>query len=84
MLHFLRPDVTVDIDLEAQAMDRAFQLTEEFFAAQSNVAFPLKVGRHCFRCPYFRGACPADLTSAGRPFGCGIDSDIVVMTHAGV
>ena len=67
VLHFLRPDATVDIDLEAQAMDRAFQLTEKFFAAQSSVAFPLKVGRHCFRCPYFRGACPADLTAPDGP-----------------
>ena len=67
VLHFLRPDVTVDIDLETQAMDRAFQLTEEFFAAQSRAAFPLKVGTHCYRCPHFRRACPADLTAPAGP-----------------
>ena len=67
VLHFLRPDVTFDIDLEAQAMDRAFQITEEFFEAQSNVAFPLKVGTHCFRCPYFKGVCPADLPAPDSP-----------------
>ena len=67
VLHFLRPDVTVDIDLESQAMDRALQLTEEFFAAQSQVAFPLKVGTHCYRCPHFRRACPADFTAPDGP-----------------
>jgi ATP-dependent exoDNAse (exonuclease V) beta subunit len=64
VLHFLRPDVVVDVDLGADALIEAERLTSEFFAAQSNVKFPLKVARHCLRCPYYQGLCPADLTSA--------------------
>ena len=67
VLHFLRPDVTVDVDLSDQGLARARSLMDEFFAGQSNVAFPLNVDTHCYRCPYFRGACPADATALKQP-----------------
>ena len=63
VLHFLRPDVVVKVDLGAEALDGAKRLTGEFFTAQSNVAFPLKVDQHCFRCPYYQGLCPANVTT---------------------
>ncbi len=67
VLHFLRPDVVVQVDLSEVALDGAKRLTEEFFAAQSKVVFPLKVDRHCFRCPYYQGLCPANVTTQVKP-----------------
>ena len=67
VLHFLRPDVTVDVDLSDAGLTRAGELMHEFFGAQSTVTFPLKVDTHCYRCPYFRGACPADVTALKQP-----------------
>ena len=63
LLHFLRPDIVVKVDLSAEALGEVKGLTKKFFAAQSNVTFPLKVDRHCFRCPYYQGLCPANVTT---------------------
>ena len=63
VLHFLRPDIVVKVDLSAEALGEVKGLTKKFFAAQSNVTFPLKVDRHCFRCPYYQGLCPANVTT---------------------
>ncbi|MDA1315545.1 MAG: UvrD-helicase domain-containing protein [Acidobacteria bacterium] len=75
VLHFLRPDIVVKVDLSTEALDEAKRLTEEFFTAQSNVAFPLKVDRHCFRCPYYQGLCPADVTTQTDQDSSGIEHE---------
>ena len=67
VLHFLRPDVVVDVDLSEAALMRARQMTEQFFLAQSTVEFPLRVEQHCFRCPHYRGLCPADVKTPASP-----------------
>lgn len=61
--YFLRPNVALDIDLGALAIERAREAVRRFFAAQSKVEFPLQTGEHCLRCPHYRGLCPAKLPS---------------------
>ena len=68
VLHFLRPDVVVDVDLSEAALRRARQMTEQFFVAQSNIGFPLRVEQHCYRCPYYRGLCPAEVKTPAGPW----------------
>jgi CRISPR/Cas system-associated exonuclease Cas4 (RecB family) len=60
-LHFLRPDVAVRVPLSASDLDAALALVDEMSAAQEAVNFPLNVGQHCARCPFYRGKCPASL-----------------------
>jgi ATP-dependent exoDNAse (exonuclease V) beta subunit len=56
VLYFLRPNVVVDVALDAAA---ARGKVEELCQAQSRLGFPLREGPHCRRCPYFGGLCPA-------------------------
>ncbi len=59
LLYFLRPNVAVDVAVGPPALADAAAKVEELFQAQSALSFPLRVGEHCFRCPHFRGICPA-------------------------
>jgi hypothetical protein len=43
-------------------------MTEQFFVAQSNIGFPLRVEQHCYRCPYYRGLCPAEVKTPAGPW----------------
>jgi ATP-dependent helicase/nuclease subunit A len=61
--YFLRPNLTLDVDIGEQALDRAREAVRLFFAAQSKLEFPLRAGEHCLRCPHYRGLCPAKLSS---------------------
>jgi ATP-dependent exoDNAse (exonuclease V) beta subunit len=58
-LHFLRPDVAVQVRLNAAGFDAARELVAEMASAQRSLRFPLKEGAHCTRCPFYRGKCPA-------------------------
>ena len=58
-LHFLRPDVAVRVSLDHAALDGARKLVANLAAAQATLAFPLQTGPHCFRCPFYKGKCPA-------------------------
>jgi ATP-dependent helicase/nuclease subunit A len=62
-LHFLRPDVVVEIDLAPSLLDSPEQALAEFADAQANMEFPLREGEHCAACPYYKGLCPAGRTS---------------------
>ncbi len=62
--YFLRPNLALDVDLSAPALERARDAVRRFFGAQAKLEFPLQVGEHCLRCPYYRGLCPAKLSSS--------------------
>ena len=58
-LHFLRPNVLVEVDLAPSLLESPEQVVADFAAAQERMEFPLREGDHCARCPYFKGLCPA-------------------------
>jgi ATP-dependent exoDNAse (exonuclease V) beta subunit len=60
IVYLLRPDMPVEISLNSATLDAARQEIEELFRAQSSLHFPLREGQHCFQCPHFRQACPAE------------------------
>ncbi len=55
-LHFLQTDQPVEVELDYEG---AGSLVRELTEAQETGVFPLVEGPHCFRCPYFKGQCPA-------------------------
>ncbi len=61
VVFFLRSGVPVEIDIGDGAIQVALAEVVRFFEAQEQQDYPLRVGQHCLRCPYFRGACPARL-----------------------
>ncbi len=67
VLCYLRPNVAVDVDVSASAINAAADRVKDFFAAQSRIDFPLNAGEHCYRCPHYRNICPAKLAGAPRP-----------------
>ena len=58
-LHFLRPNVAVEVDLTPSLIESPEQTVRDFQEAQSKLLFPLLEGDHCKRCPYYRDLCPA-------------------------
>ncbi len=64
VLHFLRPDAVIDVDLAAPALQAAADLAERLFQAQEARTFDLNPGPRCYRCPHFRGLCPSQPPSA--------------------
>jgi len=58
-LHFLRPNVAVEVDLTPSLLESPEQMIREFLDAQTNLEFPLREGEQCRRCPFFKGLCPA-------------------------
>ena len=62
-LHFLRPNVPVEVDLAPSLLDSPEQTVREFQEAQSKGEFPLNEGERCLRCPFYRDLCPANLGS---------------------
>jgi ATP-dependent exoDNAse (exonuclease V) beta subunit len=58
-LHFLRPDKAVPVDLTPSLLESPEQVVREFREAQETGEFPMRVGRQCERCAFYRGACPA-------------------------
>jgi len=58
-LHFLRPDIAIEIDLTPSLLDSPEQIVREFQHAQDQMEFPLREGEHCQACPFFRDLCPA-------------------------
>lgn len=59
VLHFLRPDVLVDVDLSAAGLELAERKVEEFFTAQQQQRFEVRPADRCRRCPHYRTLCPA-------------------------
>ena len=62
-LYFLRPGGAVEVDVGHEARQAAARVVHQFFEAQSQLHFPLQIGDHCYRCPHYRGLCPAKLGS---------------------
>ena len=62
VLFYLRPGEAIDIDIGERALERARELVGAFFDAQASQSYPLRTGRHCLRCPHYRGDCPAELS----------------------
>ncbi len=59
VLHFLRPDVLVDVDLSPAGLELAERQVEEFFQAQHERRFEVRPAERCRRCPHYRVLCPA-------------------------
>jgi len=59
VLYFLRPNIAAEIPMDDASLEAARAKVEELYRAQSGLTFPLRVGKHCFQCPHYRGACPA-------------------------
>ena len=57
-LYFLRPDRAVRVSLDAEALNEACAAVREFREAQERLDFPLRVGKHCYQCEFYRGICP--------------------------
>ena len=58
-LHFLRPNVPVDVDLTPSLLESPEQIVRDFQEAQSKGEFPLNEGERCVRCPFYKDLCPA-------------------------
>jgi RecB family exonuclease len=59
-LHFLRPDLVVDISLEPDELEAAVAAVHALTRAQESMQFPLREGGHCFRCGFHRSVCPSN------------------------
>jgi ATP-dependent exoDNAse (exonuclease V) beta subunit len=57
-IYFLRRNEAIPADLSPLALQATQNLVREFRDAQETLAFPLKTGDHCLRCPYYRNLCP--------------------------
>ena len=63
-LHFLRPNVPVEVDLTPSLLESPEQIVRDFEEAQAKIDFPLLEGEHCLRCPFHRDLCPAAYPAA--------------------
>ncbi|HXJ43851.1 MAG TPA: PD-(D/E)XK nuclease family protein, partial [Bryobacteraceae bacterium] len=61
-LHFLRPNLVVEVPVDAAAQSSARRLIAELRHAQNSLGFDLRTGDHCNSCPFYRGLCPANLS----------------------
>lgn len=59
VLHYLRPNQLVEVDLSPPALARVGQRLKALQQAQAKLEFPLIEDDHCHRCPHGRGACPS-------------------------
>jgi len=66
-LHFLRPNVPVEVDLSPSLLESPEQIVREFQEAQSKMEFPLIEGERCLRCPFYKDLCPAGMKKAIGP-----------------
>ena len=58
-LHFLRPNLAVEVDLSPSLLESPEQIVREFQEAQSKMEFALNEGERCLRCPFYKDLCPA-------------------------
>ncbi|MCX6592804.1 MAG: UvrD-helicase domain-containing protein [Acidobacteria bacterium] len=59
VLHYLRPNQLVEVDLSPTALARVPQRLQALQQAQATLTFPLIEDDHCRHCPHWRGACPS-------------------------
>jgi ATP-dependent helicase/nuclease subunit A len=60
-LHFLRPNVAIEVDLTPSLLDTPEQIARDFQDAQASLQFPMNIAEHCRRCQFYRDLCPAQL-----------------------
>jgi ATP-dependent helicase/nuclease subunit A len=58
-LCFLRSGRVVDVSLAWGDLEVSRNAVRALAAAQDALEFPMKIGEHCRRCPFFEGLCPA-------------------------
>ena len=58
-VHFLKPNVVVDVDLGPSLIDSPEQIVRDFLEAQEKLEFPLREGRQCRHCAFHKELCPA-------------------------
>ncbi len=58
-LHFLRPNLAVQVDLSPSLLDSPDQIVRDFQQAQHKGDFPLNEGERCLRCAFYKDLCPA-------------------------
>jgi hypothetical protein len=58
-LHFLRPNVILEIDLTPSLLETPEQIARDLQDAQSALDFPMRIAAHCARCQFYRDLCPA-------------------------
>jgi ATP-dependent helicase/nuclease subunit A len=59
-LHFLRPNVAIEVDLTPSLLDKPEEIAHDFQQAQASLRFPMNLAEHCRRCQFYRDLCPAD------------------------
>lgn len=59
VLWYLRTGAAVSVSLTREDLETARAGVGELMVAQSELRFPLREGKHCLRCSYYHGACPA-------------------------
>ena len=66
VLHYLRPDVLVEVDLSDAALEKARREAAAFFQAQETLDYPMDLAPRCRRCPHYGKSCAAQIApSAG-------------------
>jgi CRISPR/Cas system-associated exonuclease Cas4 (RecB family) len=63
-LHFLRPNVVVEVPVDAAAQEHVRSLIAGLREAQNDLRFDLQTGEHCQTCSFYRGMCPAGFPEA--------------------
>jgi ATP-dependent exoDNAse (exonuclease V) beta subunit len=58
-LYYLRTEKGVAVPLDEASMAAAVAVLGRFREAQSRLDFPLREGKQCLRCGFYRGLCPA-------------------------
>ena len=58
-LHFLRPNVAIEIDLTPSLLEAPEHVARDFQDAQDKLRFPMRIADHCRRCQFYKDLCPA-------------------------
>ena len=58
-VHFLRPNLAVEIDLGPSLLDAPEQVARDFQQAQATLEFPMNPGERCRHCEFQGDLCPA-------------------------
>ena len=62
-LHFLRPNVVVEVSVGESAQAAVRGLIRELGEAQNSLQFEMRVADHCRTCSFYKGMCPAEAAS---------------------
>ncbi|MCX6637767.1 MAG: PD-(D/E)XK nuclease family protein, partial [Acidobacteria bacterium] len=65
-LHLLRTGESVPVHFSPASLDHARLAVAEFREAQNRLEFPLREGKHCSWCEFYKGLCRAGTLSLER------------------